>query len=203
MKVAAAPPPAVVTTGVAADSQAAASRTLQAAAAQGPPQLPLGAQQSAERIQAALQPPVADRARIGFARDGSPAALRLSEVVVDAASSAVSGSECYELRGPEPARIRLLGVPERVRLTTRVTQDAARPGLAASSLGDPVEGVELSARYPGPDSSIVEIVAKRPLDSTTVLFSRSALPARNLSRAADTAAQGPVLASARRIVCPP
>jgi hypothetical protein len=124
---------------------------------------------------------------------------RLADAPMMAARAApVTSTECFELRGAEPARVRLLNVPDRVELTTSRSGDNV--SLSARIIGERESGVSLAARASAADSMLVELVVRRPLDSTLVRFSRSPTAIAPIISPADSAL-GVVAASARRVVC--
>lgn len=112
---------------------------------------------------------------------------------------AAGAPECYELRDAEAGGVRLLGVPDQVRLVPVVASRDGSEALEASPVGSSSSGVSLVATAVAGQANVVDLVVRRPLDSTIVRFTRSAVPLPTLSPA-DVSA-GVKVAVARRVVC--
>ncbi len=136
----------------------------------------------------------ADRRELGLAAR-TDAASRAGFLAAKAvADDAVA--ECYAIREVDLPEIRVLGVPEAIRLVP-----AGDTGVTATVAGTPVEGLTLGARFVGRGTDLVELVVRRPVDSTVVRFSRSVVaPAPALTSTERSA--GVKVVAAARIVCP-
>lgn len=139
----------------------------------------------------------AERGALGLAAaPRADAPIRAPFQAAKALSGANAAGDCYSLREVDPPGVRVLGVPDAIRLIA--TGDSM---VRAVPSGARIEGLTMGARFIDASNDLVELVVRRPLDSAVVRFSRSAIvPAPVLSPTDREAGVKWVVAI--RIVCP-
>lgn len=136
------------------------------------------------------------RSALGLAAPRADAITGAPFLAAKALSAAGAAGECYTLREVDPPGVRVLGVPDAIRLIA--TGDSV---VRAVPSGARIDGLTMGARFIDASNDLVELVVRRPLDSAVVRFSRSAIVPAPVLSPTDREA-GVKWVAAMRIVCP-